>query len=45
MNRIVTMINIHGETIRSIKALDDGRWFIWHDEYHNFPWSRKKFGL
>lgn len=45
MNRIVTMINIHGETIRSIKALDDGTWWIWRDEYHDIPWTREKFGL
>ena len=45
MNRILTLTNIKGETVKVIRALDDGTWWIWHDCYHNAPWTRKKFGL
>lgn len=43
--RKISHPNIKGEIITAIKAVDDGTWWIWHDEYHNFPWTREKFGL
>lgn len=43
--RKISHPNTNGEIITAIKAVDDGTWWIWHDSYHNFPWTRKKFGL
>jgi hypothetical protein len=43
--RKISHPNTNGEIITAIKAVDDGTWWIWHDSYYNFPWTRKKFGL